>query len=555
VDENHVWLAGWDGAGAGVIHHRVPERPANPTPGSKWWLEWAVGSRAMYGVSAVNQNTAWAVGYAGFIWKTNDGQGWGPQTSNTGVALNDVDAVDDNTVFTVGDGGTILKTTDGGATWLPQSSGTTENLRRIAAVNAGTAWVVGEGGIILHTTDGGTTWRRQFSGTTATLMGVAATDANTAWVGGEGLLMRTTDGGAGAWAAPTVTGVSPGIVGASSWPPVIVTISGSGFRGGNLGVLFGTTPSGGVTVINESTLQAVAPGGFSGTHSVTVINEDGQQGTLPRAVTFLPPPVITRYSPLHAPAAGGYQITVDGYNLQSVNSATFSISGSPESFPVTVVDPTRVLITVPASATRPADTPSFYIETSEHQSASAGDFQFDPAGGAAFAVGSLSPASAPAFTTFTVTVTGTGFTAGTTLELCGRNVNITSRSPTQLIGQVNGNTPGLCRLGVVNGETDYLYIDPAFLLTSSPVPAITQLSTATGPASGGNSVIITGTGFQATDTVAFGGYEAGITSRSATSLVVTVPPHAPGTVSVFVMTEDLERSAAVLPASYTYQSP
>ena len=64
---------------------------------------------------------------------------------------------------------------------------------------------------------------------------------------------------------------------------------------------------------------------------------------------------------------------------------------------------------------------------------------------------------------------------------------------------------------------------------------------------------VTGTGFQPTDTVTFGGYEANITARTTTSLTVITPPHAPGTVNVFVMTEDLARSAAVLPGAFTYQ--
>ena len=51
----------------------------------------------------------------------------------------------------------------------------------------------------------------------------------------------------------------------------------------------------------------------------------------------------------------------------------------------------------------------------------------------------------------------------------------------------------------------------------------------------------------------FDGYSAEVTSRTSTSMVVTVPPHAPGTVSVIVMTDGLERSAAILPGGFTYE--
>lgn len=558
VDESHVWTAGYDGAIAGVIYHRVPGRPqpdpANPNVNTPWWLEWAATYRGMYGIGAADPTTAWAVGSAGYIWKTTDGEGWGQQVSNTSVALQDVAAIDVNTAWAVGDAGTILRTSDGGATWVAQESGTTANLRKIAAPDAGRAWAVGTGGIILRTADGGLTWVPQFSGTTANLNGVAAVDADTAWVVGDGnTLLRTIDGGAGSWSAPAITGVSPAVVGTYSQPAMTVTISGTGFRGGNLRVSFGSTASEAVTWLNSSTVQAVVPGGISGTHSLTVTNEDGQQATRERAVTFLPGPVVTRYSPWHAPATGGYQITVDGYNLQSVERVTFYRPDGQESCPVTVVDSTRVLVSVPASATRVAGTSSLVISTQQNQDATAGDFLFDPAGGPSFAVTSIAPVVAPESTVFTVTVDGTGFTGDTTLELCDRAVNITNRSPTRLVGQVFGTMPGLCRLVAANGAGDYLVVDPAMLLTSAPVPSISQISDTAGPTAGGTTVTITGTGFQPADSVTFDGYEATITARTGTTLTVVTPPHPPGTVSVFVMTEDLGRSAAVLAGAFSYQ--
>ncbi len=555
VDQDHVWTAGYDGYIAGMIHHRVPERPqpdpANPNGNTPWWLEWAVNYRGMYGISAVNSTTAWAVGAAGFIWKTTDGQGWTQQTSNSDVALQDVDAVNADVAWVVGDSGTILKTTDGGTTWIAQTSGTTENLRRVAAVDGSVAWTVGTGGIILHTIDGGTTWTRQFSGTTASLQGLAAVDTNTAWVAGDGgTLLRATDGGTGAWTAPAITGVSPGIVGAYSSPSMTATITGSGFRGGHLGVTFGGTPSESVTWVSESTILATAPYHQAGTFQVAVINEDGQQATVPRAVTFLPSPVITHFSPLHAPATGGYQITVDGFNLQTVDRATFYIQGEPESLAVSVVDSTRVIVTVPESTTRVSGAALLLLETGQNQSSYAQDFLLDPAGGPTFAVTSVTPSSGASQTI--VTVTGTGFSSTATLELCGSSITITSRSSTQLVGKVRG-TSGLGGLRVSNSDTEVVSVYPAFLLTSGVVPTISLVSPATGPAAGGSSVTITGTGFQTTDTVTFDGYPGDITSRTATSIVVTTPPHAPGPVKVIVMTYDLERSAAVLPDAFTYQ--
>ena len=556
VDADHVWTAGYDGAIAGVLYHRVPERPqpdpANPNANTPWWLEWAVNNRGMYGVSAVNPTTAWAVGYAGFIWKTIDGQSWVPQNSGTGVALQDVDAVDAGTAWAVGDGGTILKTSDGGTTWVPQTSGTTENLVRIAAINPSVAWAVGGGGVILHTRDGGATWTRQYSGTPAMLRGVTAVDDVTAWVVGDGnTLLRTTDGGRGQWPAPVVTGVSPNVVGVANWLEKTVTITGTGFRGGAVGVTFGTTAAGNVTWLDESTLLAVARSEWAGTVDVTVTNEDGQWGTLPRSMTFVPQPMITRYGPLHGPVAGGYDIVVDGFNLQTVARAEFlDGAGGRESLGVRVLDSTRVVVSVPESTTRASGPVSLVLGTLQDQSAFAQFFALDPAGGPVFAVSSVTPEWGVRLTT--VTVTGIGFSPTATLELCGRNVPIVSRSDTQLVGTVSGD-PGLCPLFVMNNESDAIYVDRGFLLISEPVPMVSSVTPDSAPAAGGESVTLTGTGFLPTDTVTFDGYAADIVSRTPTSMVVVVPPHAPGPVSVIVMSNGLERSAGILTGGFRYR--
>jgi hypothetical protein len=330
-----------------------------------------------------------------------------------------------------------------------------------------------------------------------------------------------------------------------------VTVTGAGFRGGNLRASFGSTPASLVTWVNESTLFVTADWGPVGTFDLTVANEDGQSATLPRAVTFLPWPVLARFAPWHGPAAGGYQITVDGFNLQTVNRAEFYINGGdPEKLGVSVTDSTRVVVTVPASATRPTGQAMLILTTAQNQSVSAEDFLLDAAGGPTFAVESIMPRSGALFTT--VTVTGVGFSTNATLEICDRNVTITSRSSTQLVGNVSSSYPGLGSLEVVNDETNYHTVNPAFLLLSSSPPTLVQVVPNSGPSAGGTSVTITGTGFLSTDTVTFDGYPGQVTSRTTTSMVVTIPPHAPGTVSVFVMSEGLERGAAALPAAFTY---
>src|ERR1700730_10621288 len=60
--------------------------------------------------------------------------------------------------------------------------------------------------------------------------------------------------------------------------------------------------------------------------------------------------------------------------------------------------------------------------------------------------------------------------------------------------------------------------------TPPAAPTVSNVNPATGPASGGTTVTITGTNFAAGDTVAFGGSAAtGVTVNSATSITANAP--------------------------------
>lgn len=88
-------------------------------------------------------------------------------------------------------------------------------------------------------------------------------------------------------------------------------------------------------------------------------------------------------------------------------------------------------------------------------------------------------------------------------------------------------------------------------------PTVTAVSPANGPAGGGNTVTVAGTGFGASDTVDFGSGNPGTNvavASGGTSLTVVAPPGA-GTVDVTV-TDPTSGTSATGPAdSYTYAHP
>ena len=95
--------------------------------------------------------------------------------------------------------------------------------------------------------------------------------------------------------------------------------------------------------------------------------------------------------------------------------------------------------------------------------------------------------------------------------------------------------------------------------SSAGCPAITRLSPASGPATGGRTVVITGSGFgSGVPTVHFGGAGAAVTAHTPTSVTVTTPNVRTGSqVTVTVSTSGTAggTSASVAAARYTFVSP
>jgi hypothetical protein len=87
---------------------------------------------------------------------------------------------------------------------------------------------------------------------------------------------------------------------------------------------------------------------------------------------------------------------------------------------------------------------------------------------------------------------------------------------------------------------------------ATTAPAVTGIEPATGPASGGTSVQITGSGFTGTTAVLFGAAQASaVTVQSDTAVLVVSPPGS-GSVDVTVATP-AGHSPAVAADRFSYQ--
>lgn len=133
---------------------------------------------------------------------------WEPLASGVTVRLRGVSAVNDQVAWASGERGTVLLTTDGGRTWNPRpvAEAAALDLRDIEAFDAQTAVVMSAGpgaaSRIYRTVDGGATWTLCYTAThpgmfldaiafSDTSRGIAFSDA----VDGQFVVLASSDGG------------------------------------------------------------------------------------------------------------------------------------------------------------------------------------------------------------------------------------------------------------------------------------------------------------------------------------------------------------------------
>jgi photosystem II stability/assembly factor-like uncharacterized protein len=182
--------------------------PASPST-------WLLPDPDLYGVDARGP-LAWAVGYWGSIFRSDDGgETWEHVPTPTDASLFDVAFGDDRNGWAVGAAGTLLRSEDGGRKWrkvpvevVDPFDGSLRPLDSplfgVAAVSATEAWAVGDFGVVLHTRDGRSWMQVVISEETFAdenipdriLNAVHFSDRDNGWIAGEfGTLLRTTDGG------------------------------------------------------------------------------------------------------------------------------------------------------------------------------------------------------------------------------------------------------------------------------------------------------------------------------------------------------------------------
>ena len=291
-----------------------------------------------------------------------------------------------------------------------------------------------------------------------------------------------------------------------------------------------------------------ATGSFSYTLPATeyVIDARLQQtgsatGTISMTATCTPaPPSITNITPTQGPSSGGTSVTLTGSNF---TGGTLTVDGSTVT-PISLSD-TSVSFTTPAHA---AGAVTVALTTPGGTATTGFTYIAAPT------VTSVSPTAGPTGGGNTVTITGTNLSNASAVTFgATAATGWTVNSATQITATAPANSAGTYDIRVttaggtsaVSAADQYTYIN---------APTVTSVSPIAGPTGGGQTVVITGTGFAAapgTGAVKFGAANATYTINSNTQITATSPANSAGTYDVTVTTPG-GTSATSAADQYTY---
>jgi len=349
---------------------------------------------------------------------------------------------------------------------------------------------------------------------------------------------------------PAVTAVSP-----SSGPTsggTVVSIAGAGFAGAS-SVKFGTTIAASFTVVSPTQITATSPTGAASTVDVTVATPGGTSPVSPAdQFTFTAAPIVTSVDPAQGPTSGGTVVSVVGSNFAATTAVDFG-TGAPASA-WTVVSSTLITTTAPSHAPATVDVTVTTLQGTSQISA-ADHYSFVAA--CSPAVASVTPDEGPAAGGTAVTIVGTNLAAATAVDFgTGAPASawtvvsatvITATSPGGSAGAVDVTVTTPCSGSAPTPADQFTYLPP---------PAVTGVTPALGPTSGGAGVVVGGSGFTGATTVDFGNADpAPFTVVNDTEIVADAPAAPAGTVDVTVSVPVAGSSARTPADQFTYVAP
>ena len=240
------------------------------------------------------------------------------------------------------------------------------------------------------------------------------------------------------------------------------------------------------------------------------------------ALTFDVPFEVSA-SPNSGPNSGGTFVDIHGGGF--VNGGTSVFFGGMASPSVIFISTDEIF------ALTPAEAPGFTGISPE--TSNGFGFDFTPGFNFLPTVTGVSTNAGPTSGGNLVNISGTGFSGATNVNFgsvgasffANNDGSITATAPPGAVGSVDITV-------VTNGERSATSFSDLYTYVVQPI--VTGVSPNAGPAAGGRSVNIVGSGFTAASSVSFGGVGASFLINNDASITATAPAHAAGTVDVTV---------------------
>ena len=326
--------------------------------------------------------------------------------------------------------------------------------------------------------------------------------------------------------APTLTSAAPTSATAGG-AAFTLTLTGTGFVAGAT-VNFGANPAITPSSVTSTQIVATIPAAditTAGTVNVTVTNPAG--GGTSNAQTFTvnnPAPTATSLSPTSATAGGAaFSLTVNGTGFVSTSVVKFNGAAKTTTF----VNATQLTAAITAADIATAGTATVTVTNPAPGGGTSGNLSFTINAASAPTLTSVAPTSATVGgAAFTLTLTGTGFVTGATVNF-GTSPTITPSSVTST--QIVATIPAADI--VIAGTVNLTVTNPAGGGTSNaqtftinnPAPTATSLSPTSATAGGAAfTLTVNGTGFVSTSVVKFNGAAKTTTFVNATQLTAAI---------------------------------
>lgn len=314
----------------------------------------------------------------------------------------------------------------------------------------------------------------------------------------------------------------------------LLRLSGAGFRQGCI-VQIGAS-SAQTRFISSELIEILAQPHPAGRYHITVWNPDRQHASLDNGFEYDPPPELTTVEPASGPAGSAHQVRLIGAHFQpSTTAALFGQVG----LAVRFESAQALLVELPARAMGAVDLTLYNPDGQRCTLAAAFHYSASPPP----TISRSHPERVALGQAAELVVEGSGFLPGIALFVGAHPLTIQSLAP----GEVRAVLPafptrGYADVRVVNADGQWA-IQPNALEVFDPaaeqarqaerVLCITEISPATGPASGGTQVKLRGVGFSKQTRVLIGGARPARSRFVDERLIeIETDEHAPGDVDV-----------------------